>query len=122
VCCSIALTALGEGLAPNDARPGATVVAVKKAVAAGLVVVASAGKHGQNPVGSRATPASRRPATGLPVVCQLLAVDAGPAAADVVRFDITNRVPIGNSGYEIAVGVAHFVVNALSGEFFSRVR
>ena len=46
----------------------------------------------------------------LPLVCLLVAA-AGPARADVVRFDITSRAPIGSSGYEKIVGIAHFAVN-----------
>ncbi len=46
----------------------------------------------------------------LPVFCLLLAW-ASPARADVVRFDITSRAPIGSSGYEKIVGIAHFAVN-----------
>ncbi len=46
----------------------------------------------------------------LPLVCLLLAA-AGPARADVVRFDVTSRAPIGASGYEKIVGIAHFAVN-----------
>ena len=44
------------------------------------------------------------------LVCLLLAA-AAPARADVVRFDITSRAPIGSSGYEKIVGIAHFAVN-----------
>lgn len=44
------------------------------------------------------------------LVCLLLAA-AAPARADVVRFDITSRAPIGGSGYEKIVGIAHFAVN-----------
>lgn len=46
----------------------------------------------------------------VPLVCLLLAA-AGPARADVVRFDVTSRAPIGASGYEKIVGIAHFAVN-----------
>ena len=45
------------------------------------------------------------------VVLCLLIVAAGPARADVTRFEITSRAPIGNSGYEKIVGIAHFAVN-----------
>jgi hypothetical protein len=44
------------------------------------------------------------------LVCLLLAA-AAPARADVVRFDVTSRAPIGSSGYEKIVGIAHFAVN-----------
>ncbi len=47
---------------------------------------------------------------GLSCLCLLLAA-AGPARADVVRFDVTSRAPVGNSGYEKIVGIAHFAVN-----------
>lgn len=46
----------------------------------------------------------------LPVLCLLLAA-ARPVEADVVRFDITSRAPVGTSGYEKIVGIAHFAVN-----------
>jgi Alpha/beta hydrolase domain len=46
----------------------------------------------------------------LPLLCLLLAA-AAPARADVVRFEITSRAPIGSSGYEKIVGIAHFAVN-----------
>lgn len=47
---------------------------------------------------------------GLSLLCLLLAA-AAPARADVVRFEITSRAPIGTSGYEKIVGIAHFAVN-----------
>lgn len=46
----------------------------------------------------------------LPLVGLLVAA-ASPAGADVVRFDIMSRAPIGTSGYEKIVGIAHFAVN-----------
>ena len=49
----------------------------------------------------------------LTLVCFLLAA-AGPARADVVRFDITSRAPIGTSGYEKIVGIAHFAVKGMA--------
>jgi hypothetical protein len=47
---------------------------------------------------------------GLSCLCLLLAA-ASPAGADVIRFELTSRAPIGTSGYEKIVGIAHFAVN-----------
>ncbi len=47
------------------------------------------------------------------VVLTSLAFLAGPGAAraDVTRIAITSRAPVGTSGYEKIVGIAHFAVD-----------
>lgn len=45
------------------------------------------------------------------LVCFALAATAATAQADVTKFEITSRAPVGTSGYEKIVGIAHFAVN-----------
>ena len=47
----------------------------------------------------------------LSCACLALLTTATVAQADVTRFEITSRAPVGSSGYEKIVGVAHFAVN-----------
>jgi len=47
---------------------------------------------------------------GLLLVTPLLAV-TDPVAAEVVKFEITGRAPIGSSGYEKITGIARFAIN-----------
>jgi hypothetical protein len=46
-----------------------------------------------------------------PLVCLTLAASATAARADVTRFEIRSRAPVGTSGYEKIVGIAHFAVD-----------
>ena len=41
----------------------------------------------------------------------LTLLSAAAARADVTKFEVTNRAPVGSSGYEKIVGIAHFAVN-----------
>ena len=50
-------------------------------------------------------------ARALVLGCLTLVATGATAQADVTRFAITSRAPVGNSGYEKIVGVAHFAVN-----------
>lgn len=45
------------------------------------------------------------------LACLSVGLAAASAWADVVRFEIKNRAPVGSSGYEKIVGTAHFAVN-----------
>ncbi len=47
----------------------------------------------------------------LPLVCVALVATAPSAQADVTTFEIRSRAPVGNSGYEKIVGIAHFAVD-----------
>ena len=47
----------------------------------------------------------------LSCACLALLTTVTVAQADVTRFEITHRAPVGTSGYEKIVGVAHFAVN-----------
>ena len=44
-------------------------------------------------------------------VCLTLLVTATVARADVTRFEITSRAPVGTSGYEKIVGIGHFTLD-----------
>ena len=47
----------------------------------------------------------------LSLVCFTLATTAATARADVTRFEITRRAPVGSSGYEKIIGTAYFAVD-----------
>jgi hypothetical protein len=47
----------------------------------------------------------------LAVVNLVTLLAAGTAGADVTRLEIVSRAPVGNSGYERIVGIAHFAID-----------
>ncbi len=55
----------------------------------------------------RSTPLAR----WFSLVCFTLAATATAAQADVTRFEIRSRAPVGNSGYEKIIGTAYFAVD-----------